>query len=53
VTEEGPEIIVPALWVGTAYPRDALEIVAAGRKALTQLLDTLKAVPAVGRSVLF
>ena len=44
---------MPALWVGTAYPRDALEIVAAGRKALTQLLDALGAVPAVGRSVLF
>ena len=41
-----------ALGVGTAYPRDALEIVAAGRKALAQLLDTLKAVPAVGGGVL-
>ena len=37
-----------AFGVGTAYPRDALEIVAARGIALAQLLDTLKAVPAVG-----
>ena len=35
------------LGVGRAYPRHALEIVAARRKALAQLLNTLKAIPAV------
>jgi hypothetical protein len=47
-----PEVVMAAFGVGTAYPRDALEIVAARRKALAQLLDTLKAVPAVGGGVL-
>jgi hypothetical protein len=38
--------------IRTANPRDALEIIAAHRKALAQLLDALKAVLAVGRGVL-
>ena len=41
-----------AFGIGAAYPRDALEIVAARREALAQLLDTFKAVPAVGSRVL-
>ncbi len=41
-----------AFGVRAAYPRDALEIVAARREALAQLLDTFKAVPAVGSGVL-
>jgi hypothetical protein len=41
-----------AFGVGTAYPRDALEIVAARRKALAEPPDTLKAVPAVGGGIL-
>ena len=52
LTREGPKIVVPAFGVGTADARDALEIVAARRKALAQLPDTLKAVPAVGGGVL-
>jgi len=36
-----------AFGIGAAYPRDGLEIVAAHREALAQLLDTLTAVPAV------
>jgi hypothetical protein len=47
LARERPEVIVSALGVGTANPRHALEIVAARRKALAQLLDALKAVPAV------
>ena len=49
---ERAKLIMSTLGVGTAYPRHALEIVAARRKALAQLLDTLKAIPAVGGSVL-
>jgi len=41
-----------ALGVGTADSRDALEIVTAGAKPLPDLLDTLKAIPAVGGGVL-
>jgi putative addiction module component (TIGR02574 family) len=41
-----------AFGVGTANTRDALEIVAARRKPLAQLLDALKAIPAVGCGVL-
>src|SRR6056297_840740 len=40
------------LGVRAADTRDALEIVATGAKPLAQLLDTFKAVPAVGGSVL-
>ena len=40
------------LRVGTADPRHALKIVATGAKPLAQLLDTLKAIPAVGGGVL-
>ena len=47
-----PEVIVPTFRVGTTDTGDALEVVAARRKALTQLLDALKAVPAVGGGVL-
>jgi len=46
------EVIVSAFGVGTAYPRDALEIVAARREALAKLLDALKAVSTVGGCVL-
>jgi hypothetical protein len=52
LARERPEVIVSALGVGTANPRDALEIVAARRKPLAQLLDALKAIPAVGCGVL-
>jgi hypothetical protein len=38
--------------IRTANPRDALEIIATGRKPLADLLDTLEAVPAVGGGVL-
>ena len=41
-----------AFGVGTADPRDIPEIVAARRKPLSDLLDTLQAVPAVGGGVL-
>ena len=47
-----PEVVVPTLGVGAADPRDALEIVAAGAKPLADLLDTLKAIPAVSGGVL-
>ena len=40
------------LGVGTAYPRNALEIVATRTKPLPDLLDALKAIPAVGGRVL-
>ena len=49
---ERSEVIVSAFGVGTAYPRDALEIVAARREALAKLLDALKAVSTVGGCVL-
>ena len=52
MTEERPKAIMTAFWVRTADTRDALEIVATGAKPLAQLLDTLKAIPAVGRGVL-
>jgi len=38
VTEEGPEIIVPALWVGTAYPRRAPHTIADSPNVLSELL---------------
>jgi hypothetical protein len=41
-----------AVRIGTAYPRDALEIVATGAKPLPDLLDALKAITAVGGGVL-
>lgn len=41
-----------AFRVGTAYPHNALYIVTASRKALAQLLDALKAVPAEGGGIL-
>jgi hypothetical protein len=47
-----PKVIMTAFGVGTANTRDALEIVAARRKPLAQLLDALKAIPAVGCGVL-
>ncbi len=52
LARERTKVIMSTLGVGTAYPRDPLEIVAALRKVLAQLLDTLKAVPAVGGGVL-
>jgi dihydrofolate reductase len=52
LARERPKVVVTAFGIGAAYPRDALEIVAARRKALAQLLDTLKAIPAVGGGVL-
>jgi hypothetical protein len=47
-----PKVIMTAFGVGTANTRDALEIVAARREPLAQLLDALKAIPAVGCGVL-
>jgi hypothetical protein len=44
--------IMSTLGVGTTDTRDAVEIVAAGAKPLSDLLDTLKAIPAVGGGVL-
>ena len=41
-----------AFGIGAAYPRDALEIVATGAKPLPDLLDALKAIPAVSGGVL-
>ncbi|WP_146049499.1 hypothetical protein [Alkalispirochaeta sphaeroplastigenens] len=66
MTKERPEAVVtrmhgragaegidqPTLGVGAADTRHALEIVTAGAKPLPDLLDTLKAVPAVGGGVL-
>ena len=52
LTREGPNTVVPAFGVGTADARDAPEIVATRRKALPDLLDQLKAVPAAGGGVL-
>ncbi len=43
----------PAFGVGAADTRHALEIVAAGAKPLPDLLDTVKAILAVGGGVLF
>jgi hypothetical protein len=42
----------PALRVRAADPRHALKIVATGAKLLPDLLDTLKAIPAIGGGVL-
>ena len=42
----------PALGVGAADTRHAFEIVASRRESITELLDTLKTVPAVGGGVL-
>jgi len=52
LAREWPEVVMPAFGVRAADTRDALEIVAARRKALAQLLGTLKAIPAVGGGVL-
>lgn len=49
---EGPEIVMPAVGIRTPDPRHPLEIVATGTKPLPDLLDTLKAIPTVGGSVL-
>ena len=49
---ERPEVVVTAFGIGAAYPRDALEIVAARRKPFPDLLNSLKAIPAVGGGVL-
>ena len=49
---EGPEVVMPAFGVGTADARDALEIVAARRKAPANFLDMLNAVSSVGGGVL-
>jgi hypothetical protein len=47
-----PKVIMTAFGVRATDTRDALEIVAARRKPLAQLLDALKAIPAVGCGVL-
>ena len=47
-----PKVVVTAFGIGAAYPRDALEIVAARREALAKLLNALKAVSTVGGGVL-
>jgi hypothetical protein len=49
---ERTKVIVSTLGVRATDTRDALEIVAARRKPLAQLLYTLKAIPAVGGGVL-
>ena len=52
LTREGPEVIMATLRVGTADPRYTLQIVSTRGKPLTDSLDTLKAVHAVGGGVL-
>ena len=52
LAREWPEVVMPAFGVRAADARDALEIVATGAKPLPDLLDTLKAIPAVGGGVL-
>ena len=52
LARERPKVVVTAFKIGTMDTRDALEIVAARREAFAQLLDTFKAVPAVGGGVL-
>ena len=47
-----PEVVVSTFRVGTTDTRDALKVVATGAKPPAELLDTLKAVPAVGGGVL-
>ncbi len=49
---EKAKVNMPAVRIRTADTRDALEIVATRRESLTELLDTLKAIPAVGGGVL-
>ena len=49
---ERAKVVMTAFGVGTADPRDTLEIVAARRKPLSDLPDTLKAIPTVGGGVL-
>ena len=49
---ERAKVIMAAFGVGAANPCDTLEIVATGTKPLPDLLDTLKAVHAVGSGVL-
>jgi hypothetical protein len=53
LARERPKVIMTAFGVGTADTRHALEIVGAGAKPLAELLDALKAVPAVRGGVLF
>ena len=43
---------MPAFGVGTADTRDALKIVTTGTEPIPDLLDTFKAIPAVGGGVL-
>lgn len=52
LAREWPEVVMPAFGVRAADARDALEIVATGAKPLPDLLDTLKAIPAVSGGVL-
>jgi len=52
LTRERPKVVITTFGIRTANPRDALEIIATGRKPLADLLDTLEAVPAVGGGVL-
>lgn len=49
---ERPKVVINTFGTRTANPRDALEIIATGRKPLADLLDTLEAVPAVGGGAL-
>gem|GEM_PF-4187099 len=52
LAREGTEVVMATLGVGAADTRDALEIVTAGAKPLPDVLNTLKAIPAVGGGVL-
>lgn len=52
LARERPKVVVTAFGVGTADTSHALKIVATGAKPLPNLLDTLKAIPAVGGGVL-
>ena len=54
LARERPKVIMAAFGIRTANPRNAVEIIATGRKPLADLLNTLEAVPAVrGRIFLF
>jgi hypothetical protein len=52
LARERPEVVMAAFGVGTADGSHALKVVATGVKPLPDLLDTLKAIPAVGGGVL-
>jgi len=52
LARERPEVVMAAFGVGTADARDALKVVATGAEPLPNLLDTLKAIAAVGGGVL-